>query len=214
MALDGRGQPVRQRPAAGEHAADEGVVHAQLEALLVEALLGGPSRTVNLRRVAGVGVSQDELADVVQQRGDEELVAVLVLHLARETVGGGLGGHGVESEALRHQVPARRALEEVEGGGASGERLDALRRENLDRLGDARDLALLALRGAVPDPEYGDHERDVGLDGLHDLADRRAILADYPKNAVARLGQSRERLERLEGSREPAPVAFVVARRG
>ena len=214
MALDGRGQPVRQRPAAGEHAADERVVDAQLEALLVEALLGGAGRAVDLRRVAGVGVGQDELADVVQQRGHEELVAVLVLHLARETVGGGLGGDGVEAEALRHQVPAGRALEEVEGGGAGGERLDALGREDLDRLGNAGDLALLALRRAVGDPEHGDHERDVGLDRLHDLADRGAILANDPQNAVARLGQSRERLERLEGSGEPAAVTFVVPSRG
>ena len=144
----------------------------------------------------------------------EELVAVLVLHLARETVGGGLGGHGVEAEALRHQVPAGRALEEVEGGGARGERLDALGREDLDRLGDAGDLALLALRRAVGDPQHGDHERDVRLDRLDDLAHRGAVLADDPQDAVARLGQSRESLERLERGREPAPVAFVMARRG
>jgi hypothetical protein len=129
-------------------------------------------------------VGQDELADVVQQRGDEELVAVLVLHLTRETVGSRLGGDGVKAEALRHQVPAGRALEEVEGGGAGGERLHALGREDLDRLGDAGDLALLALRASVGDPEHGDHERDVGFDRLNDLTDRRAILADHTKNAV------------------------------
>ena len=107
-----------------------------------------------------------------------------------------------------------RALEEVEGGGAGGERLDALGREDLDGLGDAGDLALLALRGAVGDAQHGDHERDVRLDRLHHLADRRAVLADDPQNAVARLGESRECLERLEGRGEPAPVTFVVARRG
>ena len=58
----------------------------------------GARRAVDLRRVAGVGVSQDELADVVEQRGAEQLIAVVVLHLARETVGGGLGGDGVEPE--------------------------------------------------------------------------------------------------------------------
>ena len=36
VALDRRGEPVRQRPAAGQHAADERVVDAQLEPLLVE----------------------------------------------------------------------------------------------------------------------------------------------------------------------------------
>ena len=213
VALDRRGEPVRQRPAAGEHAAHERVVHAELEALLVETLLGRAGRAVDLRRVAGIGVRQDELADVVQQRRAEELVAVLVLELAREPVGRGLGGHRVEAEALRHQVPAGRPLEEVEGGGARGERLDALRREDLDGLRDGRDLALLALRRAVRDPQHGDHERDVGLDRLDHLADRRAVLAHDPQDAVARLGQSRESLERLEGGGEPAPVAFVVPSR-
>ena len=213
MALDCRGEPVRQRPAASEDAANESVVDAELEALLVQALLGRARRAVDLRRVAGIGVGENELADVVQERGDEELVAVLVLHLTRETVGGGLGGHRVEAEALRHQVPAGGALEEVEGGGAGGERLHAFGREHLDRLGNAGELALLALRRAVGDPEHGDHEGDVGLDRLHDLTDRGAILADHPKNTVARLGQSGECLKRLEGRREPAPVAFVVSSR-
>ena len=136
-------------PAAGQHPAHERVVDAQLEALAVQALLGRAGALVDLRGIAGIGVRQHELADVVQQRGAEQLVAVLVVELAREPVGGGLGGHRVQAEALGHEVPARRALEEVEGGGAGGERLDALGREDLDRLRDARDLALLALRGAV-----------------------------------------------------------------
>jgi hypothetical protein len=214
MALDRRGEPVRQRPAAGEYSAHKRVVDAELEALLVEALLGCASRPVDLRRVAGVGVSQDELADVVQQSGHEELVAVLVLHLAREAVGGGLRGHGVEPEALRHQVPAGGAFEEVEGGGAGGERLHALRREDLDRLGDAGELALLALGRAVGDSQHGDHERNVRLDGLNDLPDRGAVLANHAQDAVARLRQRRKSLERLEGCSEATPVAFVVASRG
>ena len=143
----------------------------------------------------------------------EELVAVLVLHLARETVGGGLGCDGVKPEALGHQVPAGRALEEVEGCGAGGERLDALRGEDLDRLGDAGDLALLALRRAVRDPQHGDHERDVGLHRLDHLTDRGAVLPDHAQDAVARLRQSRKCLERLERSGEPASVAFVVPSR-
>jgi hypothetical protein len=78
----------------------------------------------------------------------------------------------VQPEALGHEVPARSALEEVEGGGAGGERLDALRREDLDGLRDARDLALLALSAPVPDPEDRDHERDVRLHRLDHLAHR------------------------------------------
>src|SRR6185436_13171846 len=113
-------------PAAGEHAADKSVVDAELEPLLVQALLGRAGIAVDLRRVARIGVAQDELADVVQERRAEQLVAVLVVELARQPVGRGLGGYGVQAEALGHQVPARRALEEVEGGCTGGERLDAL----------------------------------------------------------------------------------------
>ena len=41
VALDGRGDAARQAPSAGEDAADERVVDAELAALAVDALLGG-----------------------------------------------------------------------------------------------------------------------------------------------------------------------------
>ena len=112
------GGPGRRRPA---------VVDAELAALAVDALLGRARIAVDVLRVAGVGVHEHELADVVQQGGAEQLVAIVVVDLAREPVGGALRGDGVQAEALRHQVPDGGALEEVEGGGAGGERLDALR---------------------------------------------------------------------------------------
>jgi hypothetical protein len=65
-----------QVPAAGEDAADQRVVDAELAALVVQALLGRAGRAVDLLRVARVGVHEHELADVVQQRGDEQAVAV------------------------------------------------------------------------------------------------------------------------------------------
>src|SRR6185503_9029073 len=108
-----------------KHAADQGVVHAKLAALAVHPLLRGARVTVHLAGVAGVGVNQDELSDVVQQGGYEKLVAVLVANLLGEPLGGALGGHGVKTEALRLSVPAWGALEEVEHRGAAGERLDA-----------------------------------------------------------------------------------------
>jgi glutamyl/glutaminyl-tRNA synthetase len=49
------------------------VVDAQLAALAVDALLGGARVGVDLLRVAGVGVDEDELADVVEERRDEQL---------------------------------------------------------------------------------------------------------------------------------------------
>src|SRR5207248_8178982 len=112
------------------------MVHTELAALTVEPLLGRAGAAVDLAGVAGVGVDQDELADVVKERGDRELVALAELGLAREPLRGTLGGHGVEPEALRRRVPPRDALEEVEDGGAGGERLHATRGEELDGLGD------------------------------------------------------------------------------
>src|SRR3954467_14596403 len=58
-----------------------GLVAAELPALAVYPLLGGLGLAVHLAGVAGVGVRQDQLAHVVKQRGDEQLVAVLVLGL-------------------------------------------------------------------------------------------------------------------------------------
>ena len=116
-----------QAPAAGEHAADEGVVDAQLAALLVDALLGRPGAAMDLGGIAGIGVHQDELADVVQQARDGQAVAVLVADLGGEAVGGVLGGERVQAEALGRRVPDAGALEEVEGAHPRGERLHGLR---------------------------------------------------------------------------------------
>ena len=76
VALDRGRDRLRQAPAAGQHAADEGVVDAELAALAVDALLGCAGVAVHLLGIAGVGVHQHELADVVQQAGDDQPVAV------------------------------------------------------------------------------------------------------------------------------------------
>ena len=72
-------------------------------------------------------------------------------------------------------------------------------------------LPFLRCAVAVGDPQHGDHERDVGLDGGDDLADGGALLAHDAQHAVARLGERREGLERLEGGGEPATVALAGA---
>ena len=133
------GDGLRQAPAAGEDAADQRVVDAELAALAVDALLRRAGVAVDLAGIARVGVHQDELADVVQQRGDHEAVAVLVAGLGGEAVGGALRGDAVQAEALGRGVPDGRALEEVEGARAGGERLDGLGREQLDGLDDGLD---------------------------------------------------------------------------
>ena len=132
---------VRQVPAAGEDAADQRVVDAELAALVVQALLGRAGGSVDLLRVARVGVHEHELADVVQQGGDEQAVAVRVAGGRGEAVGGALDGDGVQAEALGSGVPRLAALEELEGLGVGREALDGLGREHLDGADDRLDLA-------------------------------------------------------------------------
>jgi hypothetical protein len=87
-----------------------------------------------------------------------------------QPVGGALDRDGVEAEALRRRVPRLAALEELERLGAHHEPLDRLGREQLDGGDDAFDLAALGALGAVGEAQDRDHERDVGLDRLDDVA--------------------------------------------
>src|SRR4051812_39688327 len=109
---------------------------AALEPLAVAPLTGRAGLTVDLARIAGVGVGQYELAEVGEEGRADQLAPPLGRGLRPEPVGRRLGRDRVEAEALRHEVPAGGALEEVEGGGALGEGLDAVRRQDLDRFGN------------------------------------------------------------------------------
>ena len=211
VTLDDRRDRLGQAPAAGEDAADQRVVDAELAALAVDALLGRAGVAVDLGGIARVGVHEDELADVVQQRGDHQAVAVLVAGLGGQAVGGTLRGDAVQAEALGRGVPDGRALEEVEGAGADGERLDGLGREHLDGLDDRLDLAAGLALDLVGEAQDGDDERDVALDRGDDLTGRDALGGDEAQEAVARLGERRERLERLEGGGQAPSMALVVA---
>jgi hypothetical protein len=155
-------------------------------------------------------VHQHELADVVQQRGDQQPVAMLVAGAARQAVGGALHGHGVQPEALRRRVPLLAALEELEGAGVRRELHQRLGRDELDRRDDRVDLAAARAVEPVRDAQDRDHERDIGLDRAHHVADRRPVLGHERHQPVARLRQRREDLERLEGRREALAVALVA----
>ena len=211
MALDDRGDRLGQAPATGEDAADQCVVDAELAALAVDALLGRAGVAVHLARIPRISVHQDELADVVQQRRDHEAVAVLVAGLDGQAIGGALGGDAMQAEALGRGVPHGRALEEVEGAGPCGEPLDGLGREQLDGLDDRLDATAGAALDLVGEAQNRDDEGDVGLDGGDDVAGRDPVGRDEAQQTVARLGQGREVLQRLEGSRQTTAMALVVA---
>ena len=165
---------------------------------------------MDLLRVARVGVHEHELADVVQKGGDEQAVAVRVAGGRGEAVGGALDSDGVQAEALGSGVPGLAALEELEGLGVGREALDGLGREHLDGGDDRLDLAALGRVHPVGEAHHGDDERDVGLDGAHDVARRGALLGDQGQQAVARLGQRREDLKGLEGSRQSLAVPLIA----
>ena len=131
-------------------------------------------------RVARVGVHEHELADVVQQRGDHQAVAVLVADLGGEAVGGALGGDARAGGSARARRPRRaRARRSRRCAARLARRLDGLGREHLD--GARRPISTrprrrpstwLARRSTAID------ERDVGLDGGDHVAGRDALLGD------------------------------------
>jgi hypothetical protein len=165
---------------------------------------------VHLARVAGVRVHEHELPDVVQQRGDEQAVPVRVGGRGREPVGRALDRDGVQPEALRRRVPSLAAFEELERRRVRGQGLHRLGRQHLDGVDDRLDLPAPRRVEPVREPQHRDHERDVGLDRAHDLPGRGLLFGDQLEQPVARLGERREHLERLERGREPLPVALVA----
>ena len=147
MALDRDGDLLRQVPAPGQHAADQGVVDAEQVAFFADPLFGGVGDGVEVGALARVQVHDHEPADVVEQRGDGELVALGPADRAADLVGGVLGREGVDPEPLGPQVAAAVLLEEVEDGGGAGDREDPGGLEDFDRLGDAGGAAGRARRG-------------------------------------------------------------------
>ena len=107
VALDRDGDPLRQVPAPGEHAADQGVVDAELLAFVAQPLLGGARDGVEVDLVAGVQAGDHEPADVVQQRGDGELVAFGPAD-ARPIWSAAAGWRGRGRGSARGAAPSRR----------------------------------------------------------------------------------------------------------
>ena len=204
---------LRQAPAAGEDAADQRVVDAELAALAVDALLGRARALVDLLRVARVGVHQDELADVVQQRGDHQAVAVLVADLGGEALGGALGGDAVQAEALGRGLPDGRALEEVEGA-RRARRAPARPRARARSIGLRRSTR----RGRGCGPRPGWRARSTAITSATSASTAAtisptlsALLADERAARGRATRRARGSLERLERGRQAPAVALVVA---
>ena len=201
VALDRDGDPLRHVPAPGQDAADQGVVDAELVAFFADALLGGAGDGVEEGALAGVQAHDHEPADVVEKRGDRELVAVGPADRAADRVGGVLGGEGVDPEALGPQVAAAVQLEEVEDAGGAGDRQHSGGLEHVDRLGDAGGAAgrappRLAARRTAIVRATSDSTASTSVADAGRLGGRRA---HHPRLG---LDQDREALDGLEGSGE------------
>ena len=216
MALDRDRDPLRHVPAPGQHAADQGVVDAELVAFFADPLLGRVGRRRRSRpRSPGWRFDDHEPADVVEKRGDGELVAIGPADRAADLLGGVLGREGVDAEVLRPQLAAAVGLEEVEDGRGAGDRQDAGGLEDVDRLGNAC-ATPPAAAAAVGGAQDGDRQGDVGLDRLDQLADARRSRRSPPASPAPATrpgpGSARPPRRRRRGGRPGAGFAGVLAR--
>ncbi len=155
--------------------------------------------------VVGVRVRHHDLAEVVEQRGYQQLVRARMVDLAGDHVGGPGNRNRVKTEALRGHLPARDSLEEPVDADPARERLDSLGRERAHSFGHRRYAIAPPLIG-VRQAHHGDDKRDVRLDRGDELLLTRIRVEQHAQHAVARLGQSRHRVQALNRSRKPVAV--------
>ena len=207
VALDRLGDARVDAPAAGENAADEGVVDAELATLLGDAVVGRGAAAVEALGVARMQARQDRPADVVEDRRQGQLVAVTDSAHLGDPVGGPLHRQGVQPEAIGSEGQTPVAVEDVVGGRGAQNRLDRAGAEPLDAVGDALDApAALDLPGGADDRAG---EADIGLDDRGDLV-RRGAPVHLLEGLLAALLQARLALGLVEGGGENAPAAIAA----
>ena len=203
VALDGRGDHRRHPPAADQHGADQGVVDAELATLAASAVLGDLPGLAD-RLVIAVELGQDELADVVQQGRDRELVALRQAGDLADPLGGDPHGDAVAAKAFVASGSRPGGLDRVVGLKAQGEVCDAVGVQVFDRLADAAGAprrSLAVVRGA----HDRNRESRIGLNRLGHLGRRRRLALAQPDEATARLDQGRHLGDSVERVRKPAP---------
>ena len=119
----------------------------------VDAVVGRAAAAVEALGVAGVQAGEHGPADVVEDRGEGELVAVAVAGDLGDPVGRPLDRKGVQAEAVGRERHLAVAVEEVVAGGRAEDRLDGAGAEALDGIGDAADApAARELAGGADRP--------------------------------------------------------------
>lgn len=205
MPLDRLGDPRVHPPAASEHTSDKGVVDAESAAFLVDSIIRGGATTIEPLGIARVEAGQHRAADVVQDRGEGELVAVADARGLGDPVGAPLHRECVQAEAVGLQGESPVAIEDVVGGGGAKHSLDRAGPEALDRVRDAADpRAALELPGGADDRAG---EPDICLDHRGDVV-RRGAPRDQLESLVTGLEQGRLALGLVKGGGENAPAAL------
>ena len=205
VALDRLADARVDAPATGENAADEGVVDAELATLLGDPLVRGRAAAVEALGVNRVEARQHRPADVVEDCGEGDLVAVPDSAELGDPVGGPLHVERVQAERVRGEGEAAVAIEDVVGGSRAQNRLHGAGAEALDPIGDAANApAALQLAGRADDRAG---EADVGLDHARDLM-RRRPANDLLECLIATLLESRLTLGLSESRCQNAPATF------
>src|SRR5262249_48174231 len=141
MALDRLRNPRMYAPAPGKDPAHQRVVDAELASLFGDPVVGGGTAPGEALGVTRMGPRQDRPADVVERRGERDLVPVADAGHFRDVVSGTLDIEPVQAEAVRSQSESAVAIEDVVGGGRAEDRLDRSRPKPLDTIGHADDAA-------------------------------------------------------------------------
>jgi hypothetical protein len=207
MALDGFGDAGMDAPASGENPADECVIDAELAALLGDPVVGCGTATVEALGVARMEASEDGTAEVMEDRGQGQLVPVADSADLGDPVRGPLHGEGVQPEAIRGEGEAPVAVEEVVGGRGAQNRLDRTRAEPLDAVADAVDATGALDLASGADDRAG--QADVGLDYRGDLVWRGPPVY-LLEGLLAPLLESRLTLGLVESCGQDTPAALAA----
>ena len=205
MALDRRRDRASHAPPPDQHRAHKRMIDPELAALAPHPFVGALIATVAEQFLA-VELDQHEPADVVQQRGDRELVGLGQPRELPDPLGGVSDCDGVAAKTLVAVRPRTRMVEQIVGVESGGERANTVDVQGLDRLTDAA----RAPRGAaavVGGPHDRDREPGVGLDRLGDFTRGSSLALAEAEQAAPRLGQRRQPGDRLEGRRQPPATA-------
>jgi hypothetical protein len=183
------------------------VIDAEFAALLGDPVVGGGPAAVEALGVARVQARQNRPADVVEDRGQGQLVAVADAAQLGDPVRGALDGQSVQSEAIGGEGQSPVAIEEVVGGRGAKDRLDSAWAESLDPIGDTVDSpGALDLTGGSDDRG---RETDISLDDGRDLVRRRAP-GYLLESLFTALLQGRLALCLVECGGQDAPAALAT----